>query len=84
MVLICFTPHTEGASDSTRKDFLGEAHMLAQFQHQNVMTLLGVVTNKKPSLVITHFMPNGSLKTFLKGLALVSHRYYMEEGRYVT
>lgn len=55
-----------GASENTRKDFLGEAHMMAQFKHPNVMGLLGVVTASHPVMVIIQFMPNGSLKTYLK------------------
>ena len=56
---------TEGATDSIRKDFLGEAHMLAQFKHANVMGLLGVVTVSEPVMIILHYMSCGDLKTFL-------------------
>lgn len=57
---------TEGATDTIRKDFLGEAHMLAQFKHANVMGLLGVVTMSEPIMVILHYMPCGDLKTYLR------------------
>lgn len=55
----------EGATESVRKDFLSEAHMLAQFKHANVMGLLGVVTVSEPVMVILHYMACGDLKTFL-------------------
>lgn len=42
--------------------------MLAQFKHDNVMGLLGVVTMSEPIMVILHYMPYGDLKTYL-------HRY---------
>ena len=60
---------TEGASESVRKDFLGEAHMLAKFKHPNVLELLKVVTKNEPILVIIPFMGNGDLKSYLKGSA---------------
>ena len=58
--------YTEGATDSTRKDFLGEAQMLAHFKHPNVMGLVGVSTVLQPVLVIIPYMPNGDLKSYLK------------------
>ena len=57
---------TEGATDNARKDFLGEAQMLATFNHSNVMGLLKVVTKSEPVMVIIPFMTNGDLKNYLK------------------
>ena len=62
----CLTVCTDGAGEHARKDFLGEAHMLAQFNHPNVMGLLKVVTKSEPVLVILPYMPNGDLKGYLK------------------
>ncbi|XP_064399174.1 uncharacterized protein LOC135345679 isoform X3 [Halichondria panicea] len=58
----------EGATDSTRKDFLSEAQMLAAFDHSNVLGLLKVVTKSEPVLVIIPFMVNGDLKNYLKSM----------------
>ena len=57
---------TEGASDVVKKDFLGEAHMLAKFNHPNVLGLLKVVTRTEPILVVLPYMPNGDLRGFLR------------------
>lgn len=56
----------EGASEVVRKDFLGEAHMLAKFNHPNVLGLLKVVTKSEPVLVVLPYMPNGDLKSYLR------------------
>ena len=56
----------EGSSDKIKKDFLGEAHMLAKFRHPNVLGLLRVVTKSEPILVILPYMPNGDLRGFLR------------------
>ena len=60
-----FLSVVEGASDESKKDFLGEAQLLSQFNHPNVLTLLGVVTTDDPVLVITPYMKNGDLHSFL-------------------
>ena len=52
----------DGSSDV---EFLQEAAMLGQFQHLNVLKLLGVVTLSKPLLMVTEQMKTG-LKEFLK------------------
>lgn len=52
----------DGSSDV---EFLQEATMLGQFQHLNVLKLLGVVTLSKPLLMVTEQMKTG-LKEFLK------------------
>ncbi|KAM8851350.1 ephrin type-A receptor 3-like isoform 3-T3 [Spinachia spinachia] len=55
-----------GYSDKQRKDFLSEASIMGQFDHPNIIRLEGVVTKCKPVMIITEFMENGSLDTFLK------------------
>ena len=50
-----------------RKNFLGEAQLLAKFgSHANVMGLLKVVCQSSPQLIIVPYMPHGSLKNYLK------------------
>ena len=87
-----------GYSDQQRRDFLGEASIMGQFDHPNIIHLEGVVTKSesvllslpppkpeatppdivdlfvylpllllgKPVMIITEYMENGSLDTFLK------------------
>ncbi|XP_041419444.1 ephrin type-A receptor 3 isoform X2 [Xenopus laevis] len=55
-----------GYSEKQRRDFLGEASIMGQFDHPNIIRLEGVVTKCKPVMIITEFMENGSLDTFLK------------------
>ncbi|XP_076358447.1 ephrin type-A receptor 4-like isoform X2 [Tachypleus tridentatus] len=55
-----------GSSDKARMDFLTEASIMGQFDHPNVIFLQGVVTKSNPVMIITEYMENGSLDTFLR------------------
>uniref|UniRef100_A0A8C4RI48 receptor protein-tyrosine kinase n=1 Tax=Erpetoichthys calabaricus TaxID=27687 RepID=A0A8C4RI48_ERPCA len=55
-----------GYTDKQRRDFLGEASIMGQFDHPNIIHLEGVVTKSKPVMIVTEYMENGSLDTFLK------------------
>ncbi|XP_051543405.1 ephrin type-A receptor 3-like [Myxocyprinus asiaticus] len=55
-----------GYSDQQRRDFLSEASIMGQFDHPNIIRLEGVVTRCKPVMIVTEYMENGSLDTFLK------------------
>uniref|UniRef100_A0A8C9TA59 receptor protein-tyrosine kinase n=1 Tax=Scleropages formosus TaxID=113540 RepID=A0A8C9TA59_SCLFO len=55
-----------GYSEQQRRDFLSEASIMGQFDHPNIIHLEGVVTKCKPVMIITEFMENGSLDSFLK------------------
>uniref|UniRef100_A0A8C1IEG3 receptor protein-tyrosine kinase n=1 Tax=Cyprinus carpio TaxID=7962 RepID=A0A8C1IEG3_CYPCA len=55
-----------GYTEKQRRDFLGEASIMGQFEHPNIIHLKGVVTKSKPVMIITEYMENGSLDTFLK------------------
>uniref|UniRef100_A0A673FLJ6 receptor protein-tyrosine kinase n=1 Tax=Sinocyclocheilus rhinocerous TaxID=307959 RepID=A0A673FLJ6_9TELE len=55
-----------GYTEKQRRDFLGEASIMAQFDHPNVIHLEGVVTRSKPVMIITEYMENGSLDSFLR------------------
>ncbi|CAH2246341.1 ephrin type-A receptor 3-like [Pelobates cultripes] len=55
-----------GYTEKQRRDFLGEASIMGQFDHPNIIRLEGVVTKCKPVMIITEFMENGSLDLFLK------------------
>lgn len=55
-----------GSSEKNQKDFLSEASIMGQFNHPNVIRLIGVVTQSRPMMIITEFMESGSLDHFLK------------------
>uniref|UniRef100_A0A672NL79 receptor protein-tyrosine kinase n=1 Tax=Sinocyclocheilus grahami TaxID=75366 RepID=A0A672NL79_SINGR len=55
-----------GYTEKQRRDFLGEASIMGQFEHPNIIHLKGVITKSKPVMIITEYMENGSLDTFLK------------------
>ncbi|KAK1884199.1 Ephrin type-A receptor 5, partial [Dissostichus eleginoides] len=60
-----------GYTEQQRRDFLWEASIMGQFNHPNIIRLEGVVTKSKPVMIITEYMENGSLDTFLKWDALL-------------
>uniref|UniRef100_A0A672ZWB0 receptor protein-tyrosine kinase n=1 Tax=Sphaeramia orbicularis TaxID=375764 RepID=A0A672ZWB0_9TELE len=55
-----------GYTEKQKRDFLAEASIMAQFDHPNVIRLEGVVTQSKPVMIITEYMENGSLDSFLR------------------
>ncbi|XP_061583999.1 ephrin type-A receptor 8 [Cololabis saira] len=55
-----------GYTEKQKRDFLAEASIMAQFDHPNVIHLEGVVTHSKPVMIITEYMENGSLDSFLR------------------
>uniref|UniRef100_A0A8C3ADF2 Ephrin type-A receptor 7 n=1 Tax=Cyclopterus lumpus TaxID=8103 RepID=A0A8C3ADF2_CYCLU len=55
-----------GYTEKQKRDFLAEASIMAQFDHPNVIRLEGVVTQSKPAMIITEYMENSSLDSFLR------------------
>lgn len=55
-----------GASDREKGMFLSEAGVLGQFDHPNVLKLEGVITRTPPERIVTEFMENGPLDSFLR------------------
>ncbi|XP_055863508.1 ephrin type-B receptor 1-B-like isoform X3 [Biomphalaria glabrata] len=55
-----------GATEKNRLDFLTEASIMGQFDDPNVIFLEGVVTKSNPIMIVTEYMANGSLDTFLR------------------
>jgi ephrin-B len=55
-----------GMTEKSRLDFLTEASIMGQFRDPNVIYLQGVVTRCHPTMIVTEFMENGSLDTFLR------------------
>uniref|UniRef100_A0A674CLM6 receptor protein-tyrosine kinase n=1 Tax=Salmo trutta TaxID=8032 RepID=A0A674CLM6_SALTR len=55
-----------GYVEKQRRDFLSEASIMGQFDHPNIIRLEGVVTKSRPVMIITEFMENGALDSFLR------------------
>uniref|UniRef100_A0A914Q045 receptor protein-tyrosine kinase n=1 Tax=Panagrolaimus davidi TaxID=227884 RepID=A0A914Q045_9BILA len=55
-----------GSSEKAKADFLTEASIMGQFDHENVIHLIGVVTKSEPVMIITEYMLNGALDKFLR------------------
>lgn len=60
-----------GYSEKQRRDFLSEASIMGQFDHPNIIRLEGVVTKSRPVMIITEFMENGALDSFLRVSTIV-------------
>uniref|UniRef100_A0A1I7YTZ1 receptor protein-tyrosine kinase n=1 Tax=Steinernema glaseri TaxID=37863 RepID=A0A1I7YTZ1_9BILA len=56
----------KGSSEKARADFLMEASIMGQFDHENVIRLIGVVTRTEPTMIIIEYMLNGSLDQYLR------------------
>uniref|UniRef100_H3CGW2 receptor protein-tyrosine kinase n=1 Tax=Tetraodon nigroviridis TaxID=99883 RepID=H3CGW2_TETNG len=65
-ILVAIKTLKAGYTEQQRRDFLWEASIMGQFNHPNIIRLEGVVTKSKPVMIITEYMENGSLDTFLK------------------
>ncbi|XP_041443347.1 ephrin type-B receptor 4-like [Xenopus laevis] len=55
-----------GYTERQRKEFLSEASIMGQFNHPNIIHLEGVITNNCPVMIITEYMENGALDSFLR------------------
>ena len=60
----------DNSSRSVREDFMLEAAITAQFDHPNVVGLIGVVTKHDPLLLVLEFCENGSLSVVVAGARL--------------
>lgn len=65
-ILVAIKTLKSGYTDRQRRDFLSEASIMGQFDHPNIIRLEGVVTKSSPAMIITEFMENGSLDSFLR------------------
>ena len=55
-----------GSSRETAEDFRKEIQIMMDFDHPNVIALLGVCTLKEPLYLITELMKHGDLKEFVR------------------
>uniref|UniRef100_A0AAY4AQC0 Tyrosine-protein kinase receptor n=1 Tax=Denticeps clupeoides TaxID=299321 RepID=A0AAY4AQC0_9TELE len=57
----------KGATDNEKMDFLKEAHLMSQFDHPNILRLLGVCLENEPQYLILELMEGGDLRSYLRG-----------------
>lgn len=55
------------ASDYEKTEFLKEAHLMSQFNHPNILRLLGVCLLNEPHYLILELMEGGDLRSYLRG-----------------
>ena len=60
----------EGAAAQTQNDFLQEALLLKQFDHPNVLRLIGVCSDVTPWLIVLEHCPHSDLRNFLRALVV--------------
>ena len=65
-ILVAIKTLKTAYTEKQRRDFLSEASIMGQFDHPNIIHLEGVVTKSSPVMIITEFMENGSLDSFLR------------------
>ncbi|XP_059091496.1 tyrosine-protein kinase transmembrane receptor Ror2-like isoform X1 [Tigriopus californicus] len=56
----------EEASDDLQRDFEKEASLLAEFEHPNIVKLLGVCAIGRPMCLLFEFMAKGDLNSYLR------------------
>ncbi|XP_063216956.1 tyrosine-protein kinase Fer isoform X4 [Bacillus rossius redtenbacheri] len=52
--------------DDHRKKFLQEGRILKQYDHPNIVKLIGICVQKQPVMIVMELVPGGSLLTFLR------------------
>uniref|UniRef100_A0A8C5QLE1 receptor protein-tyrosine kinase n=1 Tax=Leptobrachium leishanense TaxID=445787 RepID=A0A8C5QLE1_9ANUR len=55
------------ATDHEKTEFLKEAHLMSQFDHPNILKLLGVCLFNEPQFIILELMDGGDLLEYLRG-----------------
>jgi serine/threonine protein kinase len=60
------TMSTSATSERHRFNLLSEAQILAQFDHQNILRLEGILIDPQQTSIVTEYMHNGPLDSFLR------------------
>lgn len=53
--------------ETLRTEFRSEVELLAKIEHRNLVKLLGYVDSGSERLIITEYVPNGTLREHLDG-----------------
>ena len=73
-----------GYVEKQRRDFLSEASIMGQFDHPNIIRLEGVVTKSRPVMIVTEFMENGALDSFLRVSNICEHIHLLYHTKLET
>ncbi|KAK9497971.1 hypothetical protein O3M35_003863 [Rhynocoris fuscipes] len=71
----------EEASEDLQLDFEREACLLAEFDHPNIVKLLGVCAVGKPMCLLFEFMGRGDLNEFLRSCSPSNYIVHSTDGR---
>lgn len=52
--------------EEQKRTFLQEGRILKQYQHQNIVRLIGIAVQKQPIMIVMELVSGGSLLTFLR------------------
>ncbi|XP_015590030.1 tyrosine-protein kinase Fer isoform X2 [Cephus cinctus] len=52
--------------DEQKKKFLQEGRILKQYDHPNIVKLIGICVQKQPIMIVMEIVPGGSLLTYLR------------------
>ena len=52
--------------DEQKKKFLQEGRILKQYEHPNVVRLIGICVQKQPIMIVMELVPGGSLLNYLR------------------
>ncbi|XP_008203475.1 tyrosine-protein kinase Fer isoform X2 [Nasonia vitripennis] len=52
--------------DEQKKKFLQEGRILKQYDHPNIVKLIGICVQKQPIMIVMELVPGGSLQTYLR------------------
>lgn len=53
-------------ADEHKRKFLQEGRILKQYDHPNIVKLIGICVQKQPIMIVMELVPGGSLLTFLR------------------
>ncbi|XP_073239264.1 tyrosine-protein kinase Fer-like isoform X2 [Porites lutea] len=56
----------ESVSETVKKKFLAEAEILKQYDHPNIVKLIGVCADREPVFIVMEFMPSGDFLSYLR------------------
>ncbi|KAI2654214.1 Proto-oncogene tyrosine-protein kinase ROS [Labeo rohita] len=62
------------ASDYEKTEFLKEAYLMSQFNHPNILRLIGVCLRNEPHYLILELMEGGDLRSYLRGARPTANR----------
>lgn len=52
--------------DEQKRKFLQEGRILKQYDHPNIVKLIGICVQKQPIMIVMELVPGGSLLNFLR------------------